>query len=459
MKKLFIYFTVLCISLLILSACSPGPETENGYGGDSMEFESFNLTMTGTMAHSDVYAAQKTEGGVHLEHYIETSMWDDALARSVDIRHTIREIDGDEALYKELCAIFGNCRIDKWAGFRGENPPEVLDGSSMSFNAVLADGTKVDASGSNNFPKNYRIFVQEIQQLINEEKISKVKFRGEGYEVTLPESWIGVVTAEYSDGMVAFSVEQNDGKLLTFCIIDDNSFGYSSDSYEGCIDVGRLVSEDDVRFITVRDHYGIAAYADKVSEDALELWENYESDKLALVESFHGIDGYELYPENGDVLYESEAMRLADDARSLWLYLNFAGEYAGGAKPTIIDGRSYIVMFPQDKGVYTIEAVHDELLTVFSEEFTDKIINKAVEDKDLIEYNDDVYVAFKKKAGNESSNGWVDSVRDEGDGRYTVVMAVRRPGTDTLEYLDFPTEKNAEGKFVFSAYPYWDESE
>ena len=178
-----------------------------------------------------------------------------------------------------------------------------------------------------------------------------------------------------------------------------------------------------------------------------------------MVESFHGIDGYELYPENGDVLYESEAMRLADDARSLWLYLNFAGEYAGGAKPTIIDGRSYKVMFPQDKGIYTIEAVRDELLTVFSEEFTDKIINNAVADKDIIEYDDDVYVAFKKKAGNESSNGWVDSVRDEGDGRYTVVMAVKRPDTDTLEYIDFPTEKNAQGKFVFSAYPYWDESE
>ena len=152
-------------------------------------------------------------------------------------------------------------------------------------------------------------------------------------------------------------------------------------------------------------------------------------------------------------------MRLADDARSLWLYLNFAGEYAGGEKPTVIDGRSYKVMFPQDKGIYTIEAVRDELLTVFSEEFTDKIINNAVADKDIIEYDDDVYVAFKKKAGSESSNGWVDSVRDEGDGRYTVVMAVKRPDTDTLEYIDFPTEKNAQGKFVFSEYPYWDESE
>ena len=46
----------------------------------------------------------------------------------------------------------------------------------------------------------------------------------------------------------------------------------------------------------------------------------------------------------------------------------------------------------------------------------------------------------------------------EEDGGATVVMAVRTQDHDTV-YVELPAEKNANGAFVFTDYPYWDESE
>ena len=134
-------------------------------------------------------------------------------------------------------------------------------------------------------------------KLITTERISSVRFSEGTYEITLPESWIGTVTAEFSEGRVAFFVEKNGGGELTFFIIDSDTYGYASDAYKGRIEVGRLISGEDVRFITARDHYAIASYASEVSEEALELWKNYESDKLSIVESLRGVNGYAFYPD------------------------------------------------------------------------------------------------------------------------------------------------------------------
>lgn len=266
-------------------------------------------------------------------------------------------------------------------------------------------------------------------------------------------------TASFSENQVAFCVDKTNGGDLTFFIIDNDTYGYSSDSYKGRIEVGRLVSNEDVRFITARDNYAIASYAAVVSEEALGLWENYENDKLAIIESPRSVNGYEFYPEDGTVLYYADAREMADEARSLWLSLNFAGEYPGGAKPVRFKRKDYVTMFPPYDYINTIEGVRKKFLKVFSEEFTDKTLNRAVADKELIEYKGDVYVACKKRKGEASYNSCVDSVRDEGDRKFTVVIAVKMPPSGSKLYVDLPTEKNAAGEFVFSDYPYWEKSE
>ena len=423
-----------------------------------MDFKSFKLVQTDMTAQRRVYEGYKTENGVHLEYYISTEMWDDKTSENVECRDTIRKIDGDEKLFQKLCELFGNCRIEKWADFHGYDS-QVLDGTGMSFEAVLADGTEVNADGNNSFPKNFSTFTQELHKLIATEKINSVKFTDGTYEVTLPVSWVGTVTASFSENHVAFYVDKTDGGELTFFIIDNDTYGYSSDSYRGRIEVGRLISDEDVRFITARDNYSIASYAKSVSEEAAAIWNNYENDKLAIIESLRGVNGYEFYPEDGTALYYADAREMADEARSLWLSLNFAGEYPGSAKPVRFKRKNYVPMFPPYDYINTIESVRKKFLKVFSEEFTDKTLNRAIADKELIEYKGDVYVACKKRKGEASYNSCVDCVRDEGGGKFTVVIAVKMPPSGNKLYVDLPTEKNAAGEFVFSDYPYWEKSE
>ena len=423
-----------------------------------MGFKSFKLVQTDMTAQRRVYEGYKTENGVHLEYYISTEMWDDRTSENVECRDTIRKIDGDEKLFQKLCELFGNCRIEKWADFHGYDS-RVLDGTGMSFEAVLADGTEVNANGNNSFPKNFSTFTQELHKLIATEKINSVKFTDGTYEVTLPVSWVGTVTASFSENYTAFYVDKTDGGELTFFIIDNDTYGYSSDSYKGRIEVGRLISDEDVRFITARDNYSIASYAKSVSEEAAAIWNNYENDKLAVIESLRGVNGYEFYPEDGTALYYADAREMADEARSLWLSLNFAGEYPGSAKPVRFKRKNYVPMFPPYDYVNTIESVRKKFLKVFSEEFTDKTLNRAIADKELIEYKGDIYVACKKRKGEASYNSCVDCVRDEGGGKFTVVIAVKMPPNGNKLYVDLPTEKNAAGEFVFSDYPYWEKSE
>lgn len=427
---------------------------------DYLDFESFTLIQNGTTAQSTVYEGQKTDTGVHLEYYIYDEYWDNSISGYAENRFTIREIDGDETLYKEISALFGKCRVDKWSGFHGENPPGTLDGSSMRFEAILSDGAKVNASGTNNFPKNYRAFSNSIHDLITVTKISSRTFTdGSTYEITLPESWVNVVSAKFSEGLISFSVKQNDGKDISFFIIDNSEYGYSSDTYTGRIEAGRLVSKDDVRFITIRDNYSLSSYLDKLPEEVKQISDTYEEDKQAIINSLHGINGYELQKEDGSTLYMREAEELAENAKMYWLYLNFAGEYSGGIQPTEINGRNYKIIFPKDYAVSSIDDVYNILLNVFSKDFTTKVIDEAVKNKDLIEHNDEVYVAYKKAIKPQSYNSWVNSVIDEGDGKFTIVMDVKMPDSDEPVNINLPVEKNEDGKFVFTDYPYWDKSE
>ena len=54
---------------------------------------------------------------------------------------------------------------------------------------------------------------------------------------------------------------------------------------------------------------------------------------------------------------------------------------------------------------------------------------------------------------------FLNSVIDEGDGKFTIVMDVKMPDSDEPVNINLPVEKNEDGKFVFTDYPYWDKSE
>lgn len=86
-------------------------------------------------------------------------------------------------------------------------------------------------------------------------------------------------------------------------------------------------------------------------------------------------------------------------------------------------------------------------------------MNRAIDDKELIEYKGDIYVDCRKNKGEASYNSCVDYIRDEGNGKYTVVIAVKMSPSDDTFYIDLPTEKKAAGEFVHTDYLYWERSE
>ncbi len=173
-----------------------------------MDFSSFKLTECGTSAQTRVAEGRRTENGIHVEYYISTQKWDNGSRDYHEFRRIVRAFDGDDILYRRLCGLFDNCGVDGWANFHGKNPPYVLDGESMSFCLVLPDGTEIKAGGTNNFPENYGRISEELHEMIATEKISSTVFSDGTYQITLPESWVGNVSAEFSDGMVTFSFDR-----------------------------------------------------------------------------------------------------------------------------------------------------------------------------------------------------------------------------------------------------------
>lgn len=69
----------------------------------------------------------------------------------------------------KACTILENYNVASWAGFRGEDP-NALDGYSMRFQAEFVDGSRIEAFGENNFPKNFNEVFSELDDLTVEAK-------------------------------------------------------------------------------------------------------------------------------------------------------------------------------------------------------------------------------------------------------------------------------------------------
>ena len=68
----------------------------------------------------------------------------------------------------DMLTLLNRCRILKWDGFSGKNPPHVLDGTMFEFTATVNGGRKIRASGSNNFPKDYHDFTGALYRMLNQ---------------------------------------------------------------------------------------------------------------------------------------------------------------------------------------------------------------------------------------------------------------------------------------------------
>ena len=65
--------------------------------------------------------------------------------------------------------VLENYNVASWAGFRGRDP-NALDGYTMGFQVEFVDGSRIEASGENNFPKNFNEVFSELDDLTVEAK-------------------------------------------------------------------------------------------------------------------------------------------------------------------------------------------------------------------------------------------------------------------------------------------------
>ena len=129
------------------------------------DFTSFSFRSHGSSSIHTVYSAETTVDGVRFSAYEATQRWSDEENDYVETRMNERIFDGGDDLYRTIAALFAQCSVPKWDGYHRSNT-RVLDGTTFSFEAVLADGKTVSASGSNSFPDGYRTFNTALQTLV-----------------------------------------------------------------------------------------------------------------------------------------------------------------------------------------------------------------------------------------------------------------------------------------------------
>lgn len=56
----------------------------------------------------------------------------------------------------------------KWNGFSGKHPRGVLDGTMFTLTATINGGQKLNASGSQNFPKHFHEFEQWLYEVLKD---------------------------------------------------------------------------------------------------------------------------------------------------------------------------------------------------------------------------------------------------------------------------------------------------
>lgn len=261
----------------------------------SIEFDSFRLEIHGMSALAEVYAGEKTEKGVHLEYFLSRKSWDDSINDYSETKMMVHAIDGGQQLYDEVCQLFSECRIDKWDGFSAKNPHGVYDGSMMNFMATLSDGSTIFASGSNNFPKNYGEFKSALRKMTTTEKITSQEFHTQLFSITVPDSWVNVVSVEFRESHLAFTIPQTNGEQMTMLLIDQNNYGYYESSNESSTNIGKLVDNrnaENTCFIDFRDYYGFKSDSELLTKEAKSVAVTYKTDKQSIIESFKPADGY-----------------------------------------------------------------------------------------------------------------------------------------------------------------------
>ena len=123
-------------------------------------FATFSLSITGMRYHSE-YEAVCNGKSVELSEYCGFHCSDEPR------RLVSRTVCDSESLVRLL----NDCRVSGWDGFHGKHPRNVKDGEMFSFEAVLDEGHRIRASGSENFPRGFHELRRGLAELLKDGKV------------------------------------------------------------------------------------------------------------------------------------------------------------------------------------------------------------------------------------------------------------------------------------------------
>lgn len=291
MKKSFIIVLILLliggIALGVFSVFHKNRQTDTtrvpkNVNTAPLNFQALRFSEAGMSAVRTIIEAEQTEDGIRLVRVYEY-MGDDR-------REIVREILGDEQLLTEVQTKLGALGVRGWDRFVGNSPKDVLDGTSFSFMCTMTDGTTIQASGSNNFPYNYRAVYDYLFTMLYREKIQSTDFNSKYYSVTLPEHWVGEVEVTYDSDYTSFSIPLADSSVYLMRIdFTPYEYGETSDATF----IGTLVSDEtgEEIFLYAKD---LKAYTNPNGATQAQrlIYETYKEDLQAIVESIRPADGY-----------------------------------------------------------------------------------------------------------------------------------------------------------------------
>ena len=176
---------------------------------------------------------------------------------SSDDKHLIYEVSGEE-FRTRLSEIIEKADIISWDGFNGYNS-DILDGSSMHFEALLSNGERIYAYGNNCFPKTYHSFVEDLRKLVERKLLDNREFTHMGIQLLLPEEWVGVVSVSYSERQVCFYFEINDNRIYLVALRFSWHEYYYGDGDRDGIKLGEFDYKGQTLFFWIRaynENYG-----------------------------------------------------------------------------------------------------------------------------------------------------------------------------------------------------------
>ena len=301
---------LLAVGLIGCGQKTPdGTQTAATKGGKSVkavDFESIEVTETGTMAFSTVYSCKRTENGVHVDYYIFQDKWDEESNEHLNEKRMIHSFDGDQAVYQKIAVLLGSVPFSSWDGYSKTNSL-VTDGSSFSLNAELSDGSKVTANGTNAYPDGYREFVNRLDAVCATELVKDTTFETADYSFSVPKSWVGNVYAVYRDGMIGFEVKTKKKYRMILCFYQSsyNSAGDVSDY----VSLVSFLKGEETWFVKMRRMADSYSALEEMNSKQQAICNSLDEDMKTIKSSFKLKGNYEIVEdpaaEEGEQSYVS----------------------------------------------------------------------------------------------------------------------------------------------------------